>query len=345
MFTEKYLRKCRMRDGEERTVTKRRKSDFKVFKSVANAHKRKLCQRIGLPPEIKNLLRGPEDEENWSVLRKVRREIVLLAQGLKKSTLDTEDEIQELASAVSSATVGDSWNTLGKAVGSWIPKGARLHLNDEDTEHIEGRVHVDSRRDFLIEKVRHFEVGTVVHVLTMPFGTALAPPAEHFAKLMADKPKSLKEIARRAKPAPLKEGDAQAVLNRMLLVLWDALHFDACLRWTKLNVENLPVDRTLEIARYFVAGLDANSKEGRFICLCAMCAVLLYGPGGGKLSNCKCGRPIDKNGSPVCTADGAPDIDVQPPCFLRFSPHVFAEARPLNRSAERSSTNPGDGEQ
>ena len=53
---------------------------------------------------------------------------------------------------MSSATVGDSWNTIGKAVGSWIPKGARLHLNDEDTEHIEGHVHVDSRRDFLVEK-------------------------------------------------------------------------------------------------------------------------------------------------------------------------------------------------
>ncbi len=91
-------------------------------------------------------------------------------------------------------------------------------------------MHVDSRRDFLIEKIRHFEVGTVVHVLTMPFDTALAPPAEHFAKLMADKPKSLKEIARRAKPAPLKEADAQAILDRMLIVLWDALHFDACLR-------------------------------------------------------------------------------------------------------------------
>ena len=41
-----------------------------------------------------------------------------------------------------------------------------------------------------------------------------------------EKPKSLKEIARRAEPAPLKEGDAQAILDRMLLVLWDALHFD-----------------------------------------------------------------------------------------------------------------------
>ena len=82
VFTERYLKTCVGRDGEERKATRRRKSDFKVFKSVANAHKRKLCQRIELPHEIKNLLRSPKDEDNWAVLRNVRREIVLLTQGL-----------------------------------------------------------------------------------------------------------------------------------------------------------------------------------------------------------------------------------------------------------------------
>ena len=327
MFTEKYFRKFRTRDGEERTVTKRRKSDFKVFKSVANAHKRRLCQRIELPPRIKDLLRGPKDEENWATLQKVREEIVLIAQGLKIATLDTAEETHELAAAISSAKAGDPWNTIGPGVG-WVPPGARLHLGRGDADHIEGTVHVDSRRDFLVEKVRRFQPGAEIHVLTMPFGTDLAPPAEPFAKLMADKKKTLKQIARLAKPEPLKEGDTQAILDRMLLVLWDALHFDACLRWTKQGVANLPVDHTLEIARYFVFGLDVNSKDGLFTGLCAMCAVLLYGPTAGKVSNCKSGRPINKNGASVCTADGLPDIDAQPPCFLRFSPHLFAEEAP-----------------
>ncbi len=341
VFTEKHLRKYRTRDGEERTATKRRKSDFQVFKSVANAYERKLCQRIELPPEIKNLLRCPKDEGNWSVLQKVRDEIALLVQGLKKSTLDTEEEIHEFAAALSSATAADSCNTIGEAAGPWIPKGARLHLNSKDTEHIEGDVHMDSRQGFLVAKVRRFEVGTVVHVLTMPFGTALAPPAEPFADLTADKKKTLKDIASRAKPAPLKEGDPQAILDRMLLVLRGALHFDACLRWTKQKVANLPIDRTLDIARCFVSGLDASSKEDLFTGLCAMCTVLLYGPAGGKLSNCKSGRPIDKDGSPLHTTEGAPDIHVQPPYFLRFSPHVFAEVRGPNPSTGRSSTSPG----
>ena len=73
MLTEKYFREFCTRDVEERTVTKRRKSDFKVFKSVANAHKRRLCSRIELPPRIKDLLRGPEDEENWAILQKGAR--------------------------------------------------------------------------------------------------------------------------------------------------------------------------------------------------------------------------------------------------------------------------------
>ena len=164
VFTEKYFRKYRTQGGEERTATKRRKSDFKVFKSVANAHKRKLCQRIELPQSVKDLLRCPKDEENWATLQKVREEVVLIAQGLKTSTLDTADEIQELAAAISSAKASDPWNAIGEGV-NWIPPGARLHLARSDTEHIEGVVYVDSRRDFLVEKVRRFEPG--VRILSL----------------------------------------------------------------------------------------------------------------------------------------------------------------------------------
>ena len=48
----KHLRRIQGRDGEERVVTKRRKSDFKVFRSVVNSHKRRLCQRIDLPDQV-----------------------------------------------------------------------------------------------------------------------------------------------------------------------------------------------------------------------------------------------------------------------------------------------------
>ena len=48
----KHIRHIQGRDGEERVVTKRRKSDFKVFRSVVNSHKRRLCQRIDLPDQV-----------------------------------------------------------------------------------------------------------------------------------------------------------------------------------------------------------------------------------------------------------------------------------------------------
>ena len=48
----KHLRQIHGRDGKERVVTKRRKSDYKVFRSVVNSHKRRLCQRIDLPEQV-----------------------------------------------------------------------------------------------------------------------------------------------------------------------------------------------------------------------------------------------------------------------------------------------------
>ena len=54
---------------------------------------------------------------------------------------------------------------------------------------------------------------------------------------------------------------------------------------------------------------------------------MLYG-NAGKVSNCKSGPPIDKQGQAVRTAAGAPDVDAQPPCFLRYSPAMFAAEAP-----------------
>lgn len=47
-----YIRRTQACISEKRTARKRRKSDYKVFRSVVNAHKRKLCQRIELPDKV-----------------------------------------------------------------------------------------------------------------------------------------------------------------------------------------------------------------------------------------------------------------------------------------------------
>ncbi len=49
VHTERYLQRARERGGEDRKMTKIRKSEYKVFKSVVQGHRRQACQRIQLP--------------------------------------------------------------------------------------------------------------------------------------------------------------------------------------------------------------------------------------------------------------------------------------------------------
>jgi hypothetical protein len=332
VYMERYLR--RTRDREERKLAKRRKSDYKVFKSVVQSHKRKLCQRIELPQSVKDLLPTPKFEEKWDTLEKLRKEIVLIAQGRRTSTIDSTEEASQMAAAICQGTDNDdrsdrsSFTSIGEGV-AWILPGSRLLLAKNELDDICNKVRREARRDYLVEKVRLYEPGIEIQVLTRPFGTSLAPPQDPFIKLLADERKSLKECGRRAKPSPLDENDPQAILDHLLLSLWDALFLDQCVSWTKQNVTNLPVDHTFELARYFNIGFEV-SKEGLYTGMCAICANLLYGPadGRGKVSNCKSGMPLDREGQPLTTSNGSPDVDAQPCCFLRFSPNVFQDEAP-----------------
>ena len=279
--------------------------------------------------KVKAIFRTPTDEDDWGKLQKLRREIVLVAQGLRKSTLDTSEEVAQLANAINNGHDSEHstpYNSIGGDI-AWIPPGSLLLLDDKDASHIQATVYQEYRRDHLVEKVRQTRPGTEIRVLTRPlYHRGLAPPEDYFLKFLANERMLLKECGRRAKPRPA-EGP-QAVLDQMLLTLWDALFLDDCIRWTKQEVTNLTVDRTLTMSRYFLMGL-AVGKEPLFTGLCAMCANLLYGSySRTNTSNCRAGHPINKHGVAVCTVDGLPDMDAQPACFLRFSPKLFAEAAP-----------------
>ena len=218
------------------------------------------------------------------------------------------------------------FNSIGGGI-SWIPPGSLLLLDKEVAAHIQGTIYQEARRDYLVETVRRTRPGTEIRVLTRPlYHRQLAPPDDYFLKLLDNERMSLKQCGGRAKPQPAD--GTQAILDQMLLTLWDALFLDDCIRWTKYKVTNLTVDRTLTMARYFLLGLEVG-KEPLFTGLCAMCANLLYGSWTGRgISNCKAGHPIDKNGTTVHTEAGCPDTGAQPPCFLRFSPKLFAEEAP-----------------
>ena len=243
--------------------------------------------------------------------------------------MDTAEESAQLAEAINNGHDPEHstpYNSIGAGT-SWIPAGSLLLLDEEDASHIHATVYKEARRDYLVEQVRRTRPGTEIRVLTRPlYHRSLSPPDDYFLKFLANQRMSLKECGRRAKPQPTD--GTQAVLDHMLLTLWDALFLDDCIRWTKQQVTNLTVDRTLTMARYFLMGLEVG-KEPLFTGLCAMCANVLYGSYSGRgISNCRAGHPIDKDGVAVCTVDNCPDTGAQPPCFLRFSPQLFAEEAP-----------------
>lgn len=279
--------------------------------------------------QVKAILRVPADEDNWDRLRELRDEIVQIAQGIRTSTLDTAEEIADLATAIGNGhdpIHSIPFNSVGDGV-LWIPAGSLLLLDKDLFSYIKCTVHHEKRRAYLSEHIRKLQPGTEIKVLTRPlYHRKLAPPADYFLKYLANTELSLAACGKRAKPQPA-EG-TQAVLDHMLLTLWDALFLDDCIRWTKQKVTNLTVGYTLVLTKYFLMGLEVG-KEPLFTGLCAMCANLLYGSASGHgISNCKAGHPIDKDGVALHTDSGCPDIEAQPPCFLRFSPQLFAKEVP-----------------
>ena len=124
----------------------------------------------------------------------------------------------------------------------------------------------------MADKIALADLGLQIRVLIRPIDSELAAPNDQFVKVMSNwkKHKSLRECCQHSKPNPIPRDDPQAVLDRMLLVLWDALHLEQCLLWSKTNVANLPVNHCLEVGRWFGNGL-AVSVDPIFTGMCAMC--------------------------------------------------------------------------
>ena len=139
---ETYIKRIEAHKGN-RGKGKKRQSEFKVFKSVVNNFKRRLCQRIELPDEVKALLSAPNDDTNWDILEKMRGVVLVFVQGLRHSTVDTEEERQDLAAAIRAGTSEKYWNEIGPGV-SWIPAGSRLHLEQEQADIINNIHHEET---------------------------------------------------------------------------------------------------------------------------------------------------------------------------------------------------------
>ena len=239
-----------------------------------------MCQRIELPDHVKATLRAPDDEDSWPRLEKLRVSIVRCILGERSLALD-EDIAADIADSLERSRPGQCIKKFADEIGPGcchVPEGSRLLVTLQGERP---RTFADNRAAIAIA-VRKL-AGNTVPVQTRPVGTIRAPPLDDFSAVLLRDPKvftlsSISSDLGLSKPA---------VLDKMLLALWDALFLDQCESWTQQQVANLPADETPELAKWFLKGLavgDAPIFDG--MCprepasLSSLSAVALGGQGG-----------------------------------------------------------------
>ncbi len=214
---------------------------------------------------------------------------------------------------------------------------------------------VSRRRAFVAKSVRALTENDSIIVKMRPLKTRKAPPLDDFGQLLfgdegeraegneeeeVDQGKRRKgkrkgerksngaggKIRQIAEDLSLSKAET---LDRMLLVLFDALLLTQAEEWTARGLGNLPADETYELARWWYLGQNV-AKNALFDGICAMCGALLYGAQNrtSAISNKCSSPPCNREGIPVRNADGTPNTEAQPPFLLRYSPQLFAKEAP-----------------
>ena len=290
----------------------RRSSEYKVFGYVAQSHRLKLCQRISLPDSLKAIFRCPAHEDSLAKLEEARLAIARHVQGEKDFEIESEADADDLVAALQRSPGAHPDELRGHDV---YPDGSRVVAEQPPAD-----LTIARQRGMVCDAVSK-SVGRTLTIRTRPLSSN--PPLDSFAKAVVDPKMTVKVISATAKFNRLSK---EALLDRLLLVLHDALFLDACLTWTANGVSNLHCSETLPLARYFLRGLSVGDAP-IFRGLCAFCARLLGAP-TDKIVGSKAGPPIDRHGAKLLDEFGAPDPHAQPPCLLRYSPSLFAKEAP-----------------
>ena len=235
-------------------------------------------------------------------------------------TVGTVHEIDQLVQAVEASQSEVFGDEVGKDLelsGGRLLVGMRLQLDDLSESNT-----VSKRRRTVAKGLRRLKEHDTLQVLARPLRTARQPPLDPFAQDLL-KSDHIKDVAK--KLALSKE----ELLDKMLLVLFDALFLAQSEEWTHRNVANAPADETYELARYWSLGQNVG-KNPIFDGMCSMCGALLYGVQNksSALSNKCSGPPCNRDGAAIARKDGAPDTEAQPPFLLRYSPQLFAKEAP-----------------
>ena len=305
-YDDVHIQRWKEKDGK----VPDRKGKYQVLKGTINAHRKRLCQRLQLPKEVKDILTMPRDEDDLAKLEKLREAIVKEIEGRECVLLETTAHIESIASSVERCKRTAFVDELGENCRGGISAGSRVVLEKQLTD-----------KASVAAKIRRMEPNESIEVLTRPCGTARCPPLDAFGKKML--------AATNVTELMEKEGDQpEQLLDKMLLCLHDALFLTQSELWSKNEVANLKVDETPELARWFINGYKVGTKP-IFDGICSMCGALLFGvvDGHSGLSNKSAGPPTDRDGT-ILTDGGALKIDAQPPFLLRYSPSLFAQEAP-----------------
>ena len=243
-----HFERWKKRDGKAPL----RRSEYHVFTSTINAHRKKLCQRLALPKDVRSILQVPRHEDDPTKLEELRGVILREIEGEEFLLVDTKAQAEGIARAIEGCPRGAFVDEVG--AGCCLPEGCRVLLdeecqNKESVANIVRAVH----NDWLRVRMR-------------PYGTCRAPLVDEFATKLRDKTVEELEV----------ELTKQEILDRMLLCLFDALFLKQSERWSNAGVANLNVDETPELARWFLRGRNVGSKP-IFDGICAMCGTLLHG--------------------------------------------------------------------
>lgn len=304
-YDEVHLQRWKDKYGKK---TPKRQSEFHVFNGTINAHRKRLCQRLRLPTEVKGILQMPRDEDDAAKLEQLRRVILAEIEGRKLLLLETAAHVESLARSVEECERTTFVDELGVECQDLLA-GSRVVMDKTCSD-----------KASVVAAIRQTQPNDFIEILTRPFGTARTPPVNGFAEKLA----SATDVAEL-----LQTLDKPQLLDRMLLCLHDALFLEQCERWSQMKVASLKNDETPELARWFLKGQKVGSKP-IFDAMCSMCGALLFGPvdGHSSLSNKSCGPPTDRDGTILTDDEGALKVGAQPPFLLRYSPSLFAKEAP-----------------
>ena len=285
---------------DEQGKTPLRRSEYHVFHSTITAHRKKLCQRLTLPKEVKALFQVPRHEDELSKLEELRNIVLRETEGVDYVLIETADQADAIASAIERCPRQSFIDEVGEG-SNVLPNGCRVQLGDEGDKC--------ASKAEVAGVIRNSE-NEWIKVLMHPYGTPRAPLVDDFAK------KDLRDKTVTQLEANLTRPQ---LMDRLLLCLFDALWLKQSDRWTVAGVANMKVDETPEIARWFLRGRAVGAKPV-FDGICSNCGTLLHGEINqrGALHNKVMGPPINRDGDLLPTnPDGSFKADAQPPFLLR----------------------------